>query len=48
MVVYIMTEFVKDGLDIINHVGEIHIHNKDAKMPQGEMIWIPPMCGTAV
>ena len=33
-----MTEFIKDELDIINHVGEIHIHNKDAKRPQGEMI----------
>ena len=36
-----MTEFVKDELDIINHVGKIHIHNNDAKRPQGEMIWIP-------
>jgi hypothetical protein len=33
MVVKIMTE-----LAIINHVGEMDIHNKDAKRPQGKMI----------
>jgi len=38
----------KNELVIINHVGEIHIHNNDAKRPQGEIIWIPLMCGTAV
>ena len=26
-----MTEFIKDELDIINFVGEIHIHNNNAK-----------------
>ena len=33
-----MTEFIKDELDIINHVGEIYIHNNNAKRAQGEMI----------
>ena len=30
-----MTEFIKDELDIINKVAEIHIHNNNAKRPQG-------------
>lgn len=30
-----MTVFIGDELVILNHVGEIHIHNTDAKTPQG-------------
>ena len=33
-----MTEFIKDELDIINHVGKMYIHNNGAKRPQGKLI----------
>jgi hypothetical protein len=30
-----MTVFIGDELVILNHVGEINIHNNDAKTPEG-------------